>query len=350
MARVVEALRQLGPSRLRLIAAFAAVYLIWGSTYLAIRFAIETLPPFLMAGVRFLLAGGLLFAWARSKGATPPTFAQWRTAAIIGALLLLGGNGGVVWAEQYVDSGLAALLITSEPFWIVLLVWILPGGHRPRGAVLLGLLLGLLGIALLVGPSNLVGGPRVSLAGAAVLILASLSWAAGSLYSSRARIPGSAPLAAGMQMLAGGILLAALGLAAGELRGLNLALASARSILSLVYLLIFGSLVGFSAYFYLLRNTTPARASTYAFVNPVVAVFLGWAFAGEKITGLTLLATAIIVLGVMLVILRGHAHDEQPAPAADCACPASTPPSHESLSGFSACRNDVPTPASEEGS
>lgn len=290
--------------RWRLIAALAAVYLIWGSTYLAIRFAVETLPPFLMAGIRFLVSGGALYAWARVRGAAKPDWLHWRSAFIIGTLLLLGGNGGVVWAEQFVPSGLAALLITSEPFWVVLLVWLMPGGHRPTGGVILGLLLGLFGITLLVGPGNLLDGRGVHLGGASILFLASLSWAAGSLYSSKARLPGSAVLSTGMQMLAGGIVLTIFGFLMGDWNRLVWQNVSSRSVFSLVYLTLFGSIIGFSSYFWLLRNTTITRASTYAFVNPVVAVFLGWALAGETITPRTLAATAIIVVAVMLVILR----------------------------------------------
>jgi drug/metabolite transporter (DMT)-like permease len=302
-----EFIRRVPGSMWRLYAAFLAVYIIWGSTYLAIRFSIETLPPFLMGGSRFLLAGGLLFAWARWRGAAIPALAHWRTAAIIGGLLLLGGNGGVVWAEQRVDSGLTALLITSEPIWIVVLNWLGPRGHRPNIGVILGLLLGLAGIGLLLGPGNIAGGSRIDLIGAGVLFLATLSWAAGSLYSSRAHMPESAVMATAMQMLCGGALLLLLGLSTGEWHRLNLLNVSVRSALSVLYLILFGSIVAFSAYYYLLRNATPTRASTYAFVNPVVAVFLGWAFAGERITSQTLLATVVIVVGVMLIIFRGHA-------------------------------------------
>jgi len=291
-------------NRWRLVAALASVYVIWGSTYLAIRFAVETLPPFLMAGVRFILSGGVLYAWARLRGAGKPDWLHWRSATIIGTLLLLGGNGGVVWAEQFVPSGLTALLITSEPLWVVLLVWLMPGGHRPTGGVVLGMFLGLFGIILLVGPGHLLDGRGVHLGGAAVLFLASLSWAIGSLYSSKARLPDSAVLSTGMQMLSGGVVLAIFGTLMGDWSRLVLQNVSARSLFSLAYLAVFGSIVGFSSYFWLLRNTTLTRASTYAFVNPVVAVFLGWAFAGEAITSRTLSATAIIVVAVMLVILR----------------------------------------------
>ncbi len=290
--------------RWRLLAALASVYIIWGSTYLAIRFAVETLPPFLMAGIRFLVSGGALYAWAWLRGAGKPDWLHWRSATVIGTLLLLGGNGGVVWAEQFVPSGLTALLITSEPLWVVLLVWRMPGGHRPTGGVVLGLFLGLFGIILLVGPGHLLDGRGVHLGGAVVLFLASLSWAVGSLYSSKARLPDSAVLSTGMQMLAGGVVLTIFGTLMGDWSRLVWQNVSARSLFSLAYLAVFGSIIGFSSYFWLLRNTTLTRASTYAFVNPVVAVFLGWAFANEAITSRTLSATAIIVVAVMLVILR----------------------------------------------
>ncbi|HWQ03578.1 MAG TPA: EamA family transporter, partial [Candidatus Nitrosotenuis sp.] len=192
------------PVMWKLLAAFAAVYIVWGSTYLAIRFAIETTPPFLMAGVRFVTAGAILYAWARARGDATPAKSDWRAAAIIGALLLLGGNGGVVWAEQHVPSGLAALLITSEPLWIVLLAWMLPGGRRPTGGVALGMLLGVGGIALLVGPANILNGHGIYPPGALVLFLASLAWAAGSLYSSRVHLRVSGRMATALQMLCGG--------------------------------------------------------------------------------------------------------------------------------------------------
>jgi drug/metabolite transporter (DMT)-like permease len=271
---------------------------------LAIRFAIDTIPPFLMAGFRFILSGGALYAWALWRGAFKPDLRHWGAAASIGGLLLLGGNGGVVWSEQHVPSGLVALLVTSEPLWVVILVWMMPGGHRPTGGVVLGMFLGLFGIALLVGPGHLLNGQSIHPVGAMVLFLASLSWAVGSLYSSKARLPASSVLSTGMQMLAGGVLLTILGTFTGEWSSLHWAAVSTRSWLAFSYLAIFGSIVGFSSYFYLLRNTTPARASTYAFVNPVVAVFLGWFCAGEPVTLRTLLATAVIVFAVMLVIAR----------------------------------------------
>jgi drug/metabolite transporter (DMT)-like permease len=285
-------------SALKVAIALAAVYVIWGSTYLAIRFAIETLPPFLMAAARFLVAGGLLYGWARFKGAPRPSLAHWRSAALIGMFLLLGGNGGVVWAEQRVDSGLAALLVSTEPLWIVLLVWLRPGGQRPGLRVISGLLLGFAGLLLLVKPSPTGG---IDPVGAAVIVLAALSWAWGSLYSQRARLPESPLVTTGMQMLCGGVLLSLASLAAGEPAGFDPAAVSLRSVLALGYLVVFGALVGFTAYVWLLRAAPPVLVSTYAYVNPVVAVFLGWILANEPLTTGTLVAAAVILSGVALI-------------------------------------------------
>jgi drug/metabolite transporter (DMT)-like permease len=287
--------------RWRVIAAFAAVYLIWGATYLFIRFAIETLPPFLMAGTRFLIAGSVLYGVAWLNGASRPTRAQWGAAALVGGLLLLGGNGGVVWAEQSVPSGLAALLVAMAPLWMAVLDWVRPGGVRPSKGVALGLGLGFAGVILLVGPDELVGGGRVDPIGAAVLILASLSWAAGSVYSRHGQRPASPLLGTGMQMLAGGVFLLLAGSAAGEWVGFDYRAVSLRSLASLGFLIAFGSLVGFTAYIWLLRVTTVARASTYAYVNPAVAVFLGWALAGEALTLRTMLAAGVIVAAVVVI-------------------------------------------------
>lgn len=289
------------PPRSRVLLAFAAVYVIWGSTYLAIRFAIETIPPFLMAGVRFLIAGGLMYAVARRTQGRP-TAAQWRAAVVVGALLLLGGNGGVVWAELRVPSGIAALLVALVPCWMVLLDWAAPGGRRPSPAVLMGVLLGLAGLFWLVGPDAILGGDRVDPLGAAVLALASLSWAAGSIYSRHAPAP-SPVLAIGMQMLAGGAALVILAAATGEFGAFDASAVSARSVAALGYLIVFGALIGFSAYMWLLRVSTPAKVSTYAYVNPIVAVLLGWALAGEALNARIGVAALVIVMGVALITL-----------------------------------------------
>ncbi len=300
------------PTRWRVLAAFAAIYLIWGSTYLGIRFAIETLPPFLMAGVRFIVAGTALYGWLRLRGVPRPTRANWAAAALVGALLLLGGNGIVTWAEQRVPSGLAALLVATVPLWMVLLDWLRPGGTRPSGQVILGLACGLAGMALLIGPTDLAGNGALDPVGALALVLATLSWSVGSLYSRRASLAQSPLLATGMEMLMGGLLLLAAGSLTGEWARLNLGGVSLLSVAALGYLIVFGSLIAFSAYVWLLRVTTPARAATYAYVNPVVAVFLGWALAGEPLNARILLAAAIIIAAVV-IITSERARREVPA-------------------------------------
>ncbi|MGH7476209.1 MAG: drug/metabolite exporter YedA [Longimicrobiales bacterium] len=296
-------LGEAAPSRAKVIAAFAAVYIIWGSTYLAIRFAIETMPPFLMAAVRFLIAGALLYGWRRAVGVPRPNGREWRSALVVGGLLLLGGNGGVVWAEQTVPSGIAALLVAIVPLWIVLLDWLRPGGVRPSGGVMVGVLIGFAGVALLIGPDALLGGGTapVDPVGALVLMVASLSWAVGSLYSRAAPKPSAPFIATGMQMLAGGVLLLVAGVLTGEPARLDVESISAKSLLALLYLIIFGAIIGYSAYIWLLRTVPAARAATYAYVNPVVAVLLGWALADEPLNTRTLVGAAIIIGAVALI-------------------------------------------------
>jgi len=293
-------------ARAGVVAAFLAIYLIWGSTYLAIRFAVEPLPPFLMAGTRYLVAGILLYAWLWIRGERRTTPRQWRDAAIVGGLMLLGGNGAVCWAERFVPSGLAALLVSTIPIWVTLLDWLWLRSARPNRRIFVGLILGFLGVGMLVRPggnADATGG--VSLLGAGVLLLAAALWAAGVVYSRRATIPSSPMLAVAMQMVAGGAMLLLTGTLLGEGSRLDVARASTRSILSLAYLITFGSLVGHTCFLWLIRVTTPAKASTNAFVNPVVAVVLGWALAGEELRPFTALAAAVAISGVVLIV-RGR--------------------------------------------
>lgn len=284
--------------------ALGAVYVVWGSTYLAIRFAIETIPPFTMAGVRFTVAGWLLYAFVRGRGAPAPTRGHWISAAIVGALLLGGGNGGVTWAEQRVPSGIAALIVATVPVWMVFFDWLRPGGPRPTLRVTLGLALGLLGMGLLVaaGQSDL-SAARIDLVGAAVLVGAALSWAFGSILSRSLDTPASALQLTAMQMIAGGALLLAVGAVTGEPGRVDLASVTRQSFLALVYLIVFGAWVGYGAYVWLLRAATPAVVSTYAYVNPGIAVFLGWLFAGEPLDGWMLGAMAVTLAGVALITM-----------------------------------------------
>ena len=311
------------PPRWKVVLAFAAVYVIWGSTYLAIRFAIETMPPFLMAGVRFAIAGLLLYWWARWHGAERPLKIHWKSATIVGGLLLLGGNGGVVWAEQRVPSGVAALIVAIVPVWIALLEWRRPGGKRPGWQVTAGLASGTLGLLLLASPGGAALGARVDLIGAAVLVFATLCWSVGSIQAKHSPLPASPLLSTGMEMLMGGLLLVAAGVLTGEIPKVHFADVSLRSGLAFTYLILFGSLIGFTAYLWLLKVGSPTRAATYAYVNPVVAVFLGWALAGEAITLRTIIAMGVIVGGVVLITSSRSRTTAEPA---------AKPPSNAALS------------------
>jgi len=296
------------PSRARILAAFAAVYVIWGSTYLGIKFATETLPPFLMAGVRFLLAGALLYAWAERQSAgrgaaKRPSPPEWGWAVLVGGLLLFGGNGAVVWATERVPTGVIALLIAATPIWMVVIDWLRPGGTRPSGMVAGGLLLGTVGLALLVSAKGGARGGRIDPLGAAVVLLGSLSWAIGSLASRSSRLPRVPVRSTAMQMLGGGALLTLAGLLSGEVAHVHPAAVSARSWLAWAYLVTIGSIVGYTAYIWLLAHVSAAKVATYAYVNPVVAVALGWAFAGEQVSGHTLAAAAVIVGAVALITM-----------------------------------------------
>lgn len=309
-----------------LIAAFAAVYIFWGSTYLAIKYAIETLPPFIMAGSRFLIAGSILYVWARfSKDYEKPSLKHWRTSFIVGTLLLLGGNGCVVLAEHYISSSLAALLIAVEPFWIVLLGWLWLGENRPNWRVALGIVLGFAGVYLLVGAqssSNAVNAGNHQILGAGLVMLAALSWAAGSIYGLRATTPKSSLLTSGMQMLAGGFVLMIVGSVKGEWTNFNLADVSTNSWLGLTYLIIFGSIVGFTAYSWLLKNSAPSLVATYAYVNPVVAVFLGWLIAGESLSLQMLVGAAVVVGSVALITLTGESKKAEESEIETSQCPS----------------------------
>ncbi len=299
---MVDHLKASQPPVAKVVLAFAAIYFIWGSTYLAIKFAIETIPPFFMAGTRFLVAGSVLYAFARGRGVPRPRRKNWLAAASVGGLLLLGGNGSLVWSEQRVASGLAAILLATIPIWMVLLDSLRKDGARLTGRVVGGLGIGLAGLGILVGPAKLWGSSRVDLLGAGVLMFGALSWSVGSLYSRGAKLPASPFLASAMEMLAGGAMLIVLGFLAGEGKQLHWQAIALRSTAGLCYLIGFGSLLGFTAYIWLLSVVSTARVSTYAYVNPIVAVFIGWGFGGESLSARELLATGTIVAAVALIL------------------------------------------------
>jgi drug/metabolite transporter (DMT)-like permease len=283
--------------------AFLAVYIIWGSTYIGIRIAIESIPPLAMAAIRHSLVGLVLYPLLRWKTGFRPTAANWRTAAITGILLLCVSNGGLSWAEQRVPSGIAALLVATVSLWLVIVDWLRPSGKRPVPLVFLGLALGFAGLALLVGPAHLGGARRIDPLGTAVLMVCAFVWACASLYSKHRPVPGSPLLVVAMQSLAGAAVLWLATLFSGEFHQLHFAAITARSWLALLYLIIFGSGIGFTAYLYILKKSTAAKVATYGFVNPVVALFLGWLLAAEPINARTVLAATIILTAVILVIL-----------------------------------------------
>jgi drug/metabolite transporter (DMT)-like permease len=296
------------PSGALVIAAFAAVYLAWGSTYAAIRIAIDTMPPLLMAGARFLLAGTLLYAIMRLRGEPAPERRHWKNTALIGMLLLMLGNGGVTMAERTVPSAIVALLVAMVPMWMVLLEWLRPGGTRPTARTIIGLVIGFGGIVLLVGPGSLAGGERVDPLGAGIVTVGAMAWAFGSIWSRSAVLPKNPLVATGMEMMWGGVWLLLAGTLRGELATLDPSGFTTASVLAYFYLVVFGSLIGFTAYIWLLGVSTPARVSTYAYVNPVVAVLLGWALLDEPLSGRVLAAAAVIVAAVAVITLGKRSH------------------------------------------
>jgi drug/metabolite transporter (DMT)-like permease len=286
------------------VAAFAAIYVIWGSTYIAIRYAVESIPPFLMAGTRNLVAGLLLFAFARARGAGLPTRAQWRDAVIAGGLMLMIGNGGVTWAEQMIPSSVTALLIALTPVWMVLFDWLRPRGTRPGPVVLLGLAVGFAGTAMLAG-GRWNGAESNYGWGVAALMAASICWALGSVFNRSADKPASPFLSVAMQMMAGGALLLGAAGASGEMKTFSPGQVTWLSFNAWLYLMLAGSIVGYTAYVWLLHATTPARVATYAYVNPLIAVLLGCTIGREPFSRDVFIAGAMIIAAVVLVLRGG---------------------------------------------
>lgn len=291
-------------SRLTVGLALATIYLVWGSTYLAIRVAVETMPPFAMAAGRFLIAGSLLFGFLKFRGAPRPTARQWFENSIIGTLLLVGGNGLVGWAEQEVPSGVAALLIGVGPLFIVLTEWAWQGGQRPTALTMVALGLGLIGVAWLAAPWEQSGAHRLPPVGVGVIMAACLFWAIGSIYSRHARSGAGPLMSASLQMLGGGGALIVVGLLTGDFRRLEFAAISTHSWWSFVYLIVVGSLIGFCTFVWLMKNVPPALAATHAFVNPLVAVVLGWWLLDEEVSSRTFVATAIIITAVVIITVQ----------------------------------------------
>ena len=294
--------KYLSQMRVRVVLAFAAVYVIWGSTYLAIRFGLESLPPFLMIGARFVIAGALFYAIGRGRDREKLTPVHWRSAVTIGAFLILGGTGLVSWAEQWVPSGLTALLIATVPLWTVLLDWIRPGGTRPGLWTLTGVVVGLIGVVYLISPDSL-SGETIDFTGGLVVLLAAGFWAAGSLISRNAPTPRSPVTGLGMNMIAGGVLVMIVALIRGEFSGFSLSEVTTVSWLAFWYQIVFGG-IAYASYLWLIRAAGPSRATTYAYVNPAVAMVLGATLGNEVFTMRALIATIIIIGAVALIITR----------------------------------------------
>ena len=292
------------PKKSLVIIAFAALYVIWGSTYLGIRFSIETIPPFLMAGARFILAGLIMYVIAWSQGMGKSTWKNWRTSFIIGACLLLGGNGGVTISEQYIDSGLAALIVAIVPIYIALLGWATGMAARPTPIMWTGLAGGFIGVGILSGPGLHLHSPsgRNPVIGISILLVTSFIWSAGSLYSRATKHAPSPFLTAAQQMICGGVLLLIAGVITGELPGFHPGSVSMLSLGAFVYLIFIGAVVGYTAYIWLLRHCDPAKVATYAYVNPIVAVLLGTCFADEIVSARMLVAAVLIIGSVALII------------------------------------------------
>ncbi len=282
--------------------ALLALYIVWGSTYLGIKVAIETIPPFFHGSIRFLISGIILVVWQKSAGQSMPTRRQWISAAIIGTLLLLGGNGLVSWAEQFIPSGIAALIIGSMPMFLVVAEALRPKGVKPTWRAIVGLLIGFAGIFILVGPAEISGSTtKLNPFGVIALLGACVTWASGSIYSKTADLPKSSLMNTGAQMLMGSVSLMIASLLTGELNGWDITAVSSRSIYGLSYLILIGSLVGFASYGWLLQNAPISLVATYAYVNPIVAVFLGNWIGDEPLEPRIWIAAAIIIGSVIFI-------------------------------------------------
>lgn len=288
--------------RLSVILAFTAVCVVWGSTYLAISFAIETIPPFFMAGIRWAIAGILLYAATRLRGAPAPSRTHWYTAFAIGGLMLLIAHGAVVWAEQWIPTGLTSILVATVPLWLVF-VESAYNRTKPNARIIVAFVAGFAGVIMLVGDLSSQVGSTMGLIAAIGLLFGTLAWSLGSFYSRIAKLPESHFLAVAQQMIAGGILLFLASFATGEWMNVRLDRVSMNSFAAVLYLIVFGSLIAFTSYIWLLKQIAPSRIVTYAYINPIVALLLGWAFANEQPTLRSMVATAIILTSVAVTTL-----------------------------------------------
>ena len=297
---------QQGSPILLQVLAFAAVYLIWGSTYLAIFYAIESFPPFLMLGIRFGLAGVLMYTVLRIRGHEKPSLAHVKSATVMGVLLLFIGTGCIAWAEAHIPTGLAALLVATVPLWIVLLEWLWLKGPRPSWNIMAAVAFGLVGVAIVVEPPAQLGGDLAYYSAIAVSLFAALTWSVGSLLGRKMDLPSSPFMGAALQMIAGGLVLSLFGLAIGEAERMDWSAVTTTSVMAVGYLFLFGSLIAFSAFVWLMKNVAPSRVSTYAFINPIVAVLLGTLIAGEALTFRIVVAGVFLIAAVVIIVRNGR--------------------------------------------
>lgn len=295
--------RRLDAHQVKVLGAFFLIYVVWGSNFLAIRYAVETVPPFLLMGVRSLLAGLCLYLWSRLRSGERPTLGHWRAAAVVGTLLFLGCHGILAWAQGRVPSGVAALGMATLPLWMTLLDWLWAGAPRPGAAVWLGLGLGLVGLSVLVGPGSWDG--AVDVWGLVALQASGFAWALGSVTARRSRLPSSVVLSTGMQLIAGGAALGLVAAVSGEVVAFHPSAVSLRSVLGFAYMVGAASILAFTAYVWLLRVSTPSRVASYGFVNPLVAVLVGSSVGGEPLTARTALA-GVLILAAVAAILSGR--------------------------------------------
>ncbi len=288
--------------RTKIALAFAAIYLIWGSTFLATRYAVASIPPFFVSGTRFFIAGVVLFTYARLRSKQPLTWRNWRAAILLGSLFFLICHGGVSWAARHVPSGISALLMASISMWTALIELVRRSESRPRPLVIVCLLTGFLGMALLVARPQVLAGSQVGSMGAIVVLVGAFSWALGTVLTQKLDLPSSTILSASMQMICGGTLLLLLGAASGQATEFQVTHVTWSAWLGMLFLTFIGSLAGFTCYIWLLGQCSPTRVATYAYVNPIVALFLGWAIAGEQLTERSLLASLIVVGSVAVII------------------------------------------------
>lgn len=305
MSKTISATNtRLNSQQMLLLLSFASVYIIWGSTYLAVRFAVTSISPFLLSSFRFLTAGTILLLIAKLTKAEIPTKAEFKNAGMIGILLLVTGNGGVIWAAQYTPSSITALIITIEPVWVVLLLWMKSTHNKPTPVIWIGITLGLVGIVTLIGPSNLDKLEGLNPYAIAAIVFSSISWAIGSIYALQLQLPKSAFMSTSIQMFSASAVMFVVASALGEWATFNPASITPVSFAAFMYLVVFGSVIGFTCYGYLVRHASPTAAATHAYVNPIIAVLLGWWIGKEIITPETILAAVLIITAVVLIIMK----------------------------------------------